>query len=286
LKTGLLYSMVEGFKGLRRAKFSAFVASSTIFLSLVLIGIFIVFILNIQRVITQIQSRMELEIFIDNSFTMDQAEKLEKKILAVNGIDSARFISKAEAAKIFNQQFGQDIFEILDENPLPASFQAKLKPTFRSAANASKISAQLSQLDGVDEVFYRKDLLTIIEKYIQIFLIVILGIGLLLGTGAVFLVSNTTKLIIFSRINVIQIMKLVGATRRFIRRPFLVEGIVQGLVGGSVAALFFYSLSKAVKLEIPGLILIDQKNYPLLIILGILFGLWGSLLALRKFLKY
>lgn len=286
MNTGFSYTIVEGFKGLRRAKFSTFVSISTIFSSLVLIGVFVIFILNIQRFVSQIQSRMELEIFIDNSYTIEQVEELKKRIFAVTGIDSIRYVSKADAAEIFKQQFGHDIFEILEENPLPSSFQVKLKPNFRSAANAQQISEQLSQLAGVDEIFYRQDLLIILEKYIRIFLIVILGIGLLLGTGAIFLVSNTIKLIIFSRSNIIQIMKLVGATRRFIRRPFLIEGIIQGLIGGSLAALFFYLILKVVKLEIPGLIFIDQKSYPFLIILGIIFGLIGSLFALRKFLKY
>ncbi len=229
---------------------------------------------------------MELEIFIDNSYTIEQVEELKKRIFTINGIDSVRYVSKADAAEIFKQQFGQDIFEILDENPLPSSFQVKLKLTFRSTANAKKISDQLRQLEGVDEVFYRQDLLIILEKYIRVFFIVILGIGILLGTGAIFLVSNTIKLIIFSRTNIIEIMKLVGATRRFIRRPFLIEGIIQGLIGGFLASLFFYFTLKVIKLEISGLILIDQKKYPFLVMLGILFGLIGSILALRKFLKY
>jgi len=282
----LLYSLTEGFKGLRRAKFSAFVAISTIFLSLILIGVFIIFILNAQRLVNRIQSRMELELFIDNSYTMERIEELKKSIFTITGIDSVRYVSKDEAVEIFKQQFGQDIFEILDENPLPSSFQVKLKPTFRSAVYAKKISEQLNQLEGVDEVYYRQDLLIILEKYIQLFVGVIFVIGLLLAAGSIFLVSNTIKLIIFSRSTIIEIMKLVGATRRFIRRPFLVEGIIQGFIGGSLAALFFYLILKIIKLEIPGLILINQKNYPLLIILGILFGLIGSLLALRKFLKY
>ena len=250
-----------------------------------LIGIFIIFILNARRVIARIQSRMELEVFIDNSYTMIQVEVLRQRILNIDGIDSVRYVSKEEALEIINQQLNQDILEILDENPLPSSFQVKLKPSVRSAANAQQISDQLNQLEGVDEIFYRQDLLIILEKYIRIFLIIVLGIGLLLGMGAVFLVSNTIKLIIFSRSNIIEIMKLVGATSRFIRRPFLIEGVIQGLIGGCLAALVFYLILKIVKLEIPGLILIDPKSYPALIILGIIFGLFGSLFALRKFLR-
>jgi len=229
---------------------------------------------------------MEMEIFIDNSYTGEQIENLRQNIIRIAGIDSVRYISKEQAAEIFKQQFGQDIFEILDDNPLPSSFHIKLKPTFRSATNAQKISEEINKLEGVDEVLYRRDLLIILEKYIRIFVGAVLGIGVLLAVGSILLVSNTIRLIIFSRSNIIEIMKLVGATRRFIRRPFLVEGIIQGLVGGFLAAVFFFFILKVVKVEIPGLILIDQRNYTILIILGILFGLIGSLLALRRFLKY
>ena len=110
--------------------------------------------------------------------------------------------------------------------------------------------------------------------------------GSLLAFGSIVLISNTIKLIIFSRRTIIEIMKLVGATRTFIRRPFVVEGVVQGLSGGILAALFYYLIFKVIKLEIPGLILIDQRIYSILILLGFLFGLLGSIFALRKFLKY
>jgi len=286
LIAGLLYSIAEGLKGLRRAKFSAFVSISTIFLSLILIGVFIILILNARRIVNQVQSRVEMEIFIDNSYTIEQILALRLRILGIDGVDSVRYVSKQQAAEIFKQQFGQDVFEILDDNPLPSSFQVTLKPSFRSVSLAEQVAQQLQALEGIDEVFYRQDLLVILEKYIRLFVIIVFGIGALLAAGSIFLVSNTIKLIILSRSQIIEIMKLVGATRRFIRRPFLVEGVIQGLIGGSLAALCFYLIQKAIKFEIPGLIIIDQKNYPILILLGFLFGLLGSLLALRKFLKY
>jgi len=278
--------MAEGFKGLCRAKFSAFVAISTIFFSLILIGSFIIFIFNIQQLINQIQSRMELEIFFDNSYTMEQIEKLHQQLINTEGIESAYYVSKEEAANIFIKQFGQDIFEILNENPLPPSFQVRLKPNFRTSIKAKNLSDKISKLEGVDEVLYRQDLLLLLERYIRIFIIIILSIGLLLAVGSIFLVSNTIKLIIFSRSKIIEIMKLVGATRRFIRQPFLVEGVIQGAIGGSLAALIFYIAFRIIKIEIPGLIFFYQNNYLILTFLGIIFGLIGSLLALRKFLKY
>ena len=286
MSRGYLYSIVEGFKGLKRAKFSASVSIFTIFLTLILIAVLLIFIFNVNRVVSQIQSRMELEVFIDNSFTQEQVDSLNQQISRIEGVESVHFVSKEEAAAIIEKQLGQDVFKILDENPLPASFQIKLKPSFHSAQKTQIIFDNLLKLNGIDDILYRHDLLALLEKYIHIFLIIMIIIGTLLAFGSIVLVSNTIKLVIFSRRTIIEIMKLVGATKSFIRRPFVVEGIVQGIAGGVLASLFFYGLFKIIKLEIPGLILIDQRIYPILLFLGFLFGFVGSMSAIRKFLKY
>lgn len=286
MSSGFLYSIGEGLKGLRRAKFSSFVSIVTIFVSLVIIGLFVVFIFNVNLILNQIRSRMELELFIDNSFTNEQIEKLRSEILNVAGVDSVRYISKALAADIFKQEVGQDIFEILDDNPLPPSFQVRLKPEFQSSLKIEKISSQLTTLEGIEEVLYRRDIIAILERYFRLFLMMSLGVGLMLAIGSIFLIYNTIKLIIFSRRSVIDIMKLVGATRAFIRRPFIVEGIIQGMIGGGLAALFFNLLSRIIKNNIPELIVGTQTVYALLIILGGVFGFVGSAFALRKFLKF
>ncbi|MDZ7318114.1 MAG: ABC transporter permease [candidate division KSB1 bacterium] len=286
MSRGYLYSIVEGFKGLRRAKFSAFVSISTIFLALCLIGVFTILVLNVRHFVNQLKSKLELEVFVDNSLVEEQLAALQQQIAGLAGVDSVRYISKEQAAAIFKQEVGQDIFVILDDNPLPPSFQIKLQPTFQSSAQAMRLAATLRQLPGVDEVIYRHDLLVRLEQYSRLLLIIILGIGVLLAIGAIFLVYNTIKLIILSRRSVIEIMKLVGATQRFIRRPFMIEGMIQGLIGSSLAALLFYALATGLKDEIAGLITVDRMLYPGLILGGIFLGLVGSLLALRKFLKY
>jgi cell division transport system permease protein len=286
LSAGIVYSILEGFRGLKRAKFSASVSIFTIFLTLVLITILLIFIVNVHRIVNQIQARLELEIFVDNSFAAAQINSLLERIKNVEGIEAVRFVSKEEAADFVKQQFGQDVFEILDENPLPASFQIKLLPAFRSAKTVKIVIDKLLKLEGIDDILYRHDLLVLMEKYMKIFLIIMIIVGSVLAAGSVILVSNTIKLIIFSRRSIIEIMKLVGATRGFIRRPFIVEGIVQGTAGGLLASLLFYLLFKIIKIEIPGMLLIDQRIHLILLLLGFLFGLLGSIFALRKFLKY
>ncbi len=283
---GLIYSFGEGLRGLRRARFSSTISVFTIFLSLIIIAVFLIVIINVRSIVTQIQSRMELEAFIDPTFSEEQIQELESQIKNLQAIEQIKYISKQQAAEIFKKEVGRDIFEILDDNPLPASFQIRLKPEFRSAGRTKEIFDQLLSLDGIDEIIYRHDLLVLLEKYMHIFVIFIAVIGAMLGLSSIILVSNTIKLVIFSRRKIIEIMKLVGATRGFIRRPFLIEGILQGLTGGILAALFMYGVFKIVNIEIPNIIFIDERIYWLLVALGVFFGFAGSIIALRKFLKY
>ncbi len=283
---GLIYSIAEGLKGLNRAKFSASISVITIFLSLIIIAIFLIFIFNVHLVATQIQARMELEVFIDNSFTEEQIAELSDNIKSIEGIERIGYVSRERAAEIFREHFGEEMFEILEENPLPRSFHIKLKPSFLSSNKSQQILNEIVKLDGVDEILYRHDLLVMLEKYMNLFIIIMMMIGFLLALGSIILVSNTIKLIIFSRQNIIEIMKLVGAKKSFIRRPFLVEGLIQGITGGVLAVLFLYGLIKVIKLELTEIILIDERIYYILLILGTFFGLIGSIIALRKFLRY
>ena len=196
---GFLYTIIEGLKGLKRAKFSASVSIFTIFLTLILIAILLIFIFNVHRIVSEIQSRMELEIFIDNSYTREQIDSLQQRIEKIEGIETIRYVSKDEAAEFIKEQFGSEVLEILEENPLPASFQVALLPPARTTTAVERIINELLRLDGIDDILYRHDLLVLLEKYMHIFLILMFIIGTLLAFGSIVLISNTIKLIIFSR---------------------------------------------------------------------------------------
>ena len=282
----MFYSLKEGFSGLLRTKVSTTIATSVICLSLIVIGVFLIFISNTKRLVDSIQERIALEVFIDNSFDAEKIEKLRQQLSEIEGIKKIVYVSKEEAAEFFKQQFGQDIFEISEENPLPASFQVMLMESFLSSANARKIVDLIQEMDGVDEVLFRQELMYLLEKYLNFFFIISLSIGGLLVLGSIMLVSNTIKLVILSRIKIIETMKLVGATRGFIRRPLIVEGILQGLIGSILAVAFFYASMKIVDLEIPKLIAIDREIFGIIFVLGIALGILGSLLAIQRFLKY
>ena len=282
----LLYSIKEGLEGFRRARLASFVSISIVAVSLILVGTFLVISVNMTRLVRGIQKRMSLEVFIDNTLTDDEIATLENEIRAIEGIYEVEFISKEKAAQTFKEEFGENIFEILDENPLPSSFRLALDVDFRGAQAADAIVQGINELKGVTEVVYRAELFRLIDRYIDILITSILVIGILILLGSLIVISNTIRIIIHSKRAIIAVMKLVGATPSFIRRPYLVEGMVQGMVGGGIAALILFAIVKISHIEMPGLLYIENEIYGIIILIGIVFGWFGSLYAVRRLLRY
>jgi len=282
----LLYSMKEGLEGFRRARLSSFVSVSIVAVSLTLVGVFLIATVNMTRLVRSIQKRMSQEVFIDNSLNEDGIEKLENEIRSLDGINDVEFISKEKAAQTFKDEFGENIFEILEENPLPSSFRIDLNQEYRSAVNAEKIVEQLNNLNAVNEVVYRAEIFRLIDRYIGILAMVALVVGILILIGSLFVISNTIRIIIHSKRTIIDTMKLVGATPAFIRRPFLVEGMLQGIAGGGIAAVVIFLFAKWSNIEMPGLIQIDKEIYGILLLTGLVFGWVGSLSAVKRLLRY
>jgi cell division transport system permease protein len=137
-------------------------------------------------------------------------------------------------------------------------------------------------------VIYRRTLLELIEKRSRMFMLGSLLIGIILTTGAVFLVSNTIRLAIFSRRKIIDTMRLVGATQMFVRMPYVIEGLAQGITGGAISALLLYALltvaSRFLGPDLSEFVVVEQTFYFVIVGAGLLLGLTGSLISIRKFL--
>ena len=279
------YIIKEGLSGFRRAKLSTAVSVLTISISLILLGTFAIVTRNTAALVETIRNKVELEAFLDEPLKQAESDSLHNRIINITGVEKVTFVSKEDAAKVFKQEFGEDIHKILDFNPLPPSFKISLKEGYRTAEKAEEIQKRIRQLKGVDDVVYRKALLQFIDRRARTFSLVALGLGILITLSAVFLVSNTIRLAIYSKQQIIQTMKLVGATPGFIRLPFILEGITQGFLGGVIASVFIYLLVEVAfprfAPELTELLSADYLLYSALIIVGIVFGFIGSLFSIR-----
>lgn len=282
------YAIKEGLSAFRKAKLAALGSIITIAISLLLLGLFYVIAVNTSRVISGIQERVEMEVFLEQPASTRTVDQLRAEILAIPGVADAQFISKDEAARIFKREFGEDIGTVLEFNPLPSSFKITLEEPARTSSRAEEIHQQVAALNGVETVIYRRDMLEFIEKQARTLYLVGLALGLLIAVSAIFLVSNTIRLTIYAKRKAVQTMKLVGASRWFVRFPFVIEGLVQGALGGAIAAgILYYSLSFATAFVSPDLaqfVAVGPSFYGMVVVVGIGLGLFGSMISVRKFI--
>lgn len=281
----ILYTLREGISGFKKARLLTSLSILTVFISLTFLGLFLIAATNGVRIMKSLRARIDLEVFLDESLDFRDVQGLGRKIRGLKGVKRARFISKEEAAEEFKAEFGEDILDVLGENPLPPSFRVELKEGYRTIDAIEGLSKAIEGMDGVEEVVYHKRLINLVEKYINIALIIYLVLGVIVGVASVVLVSNAIRSTIFARQEVIEIMKLVGATDGFIRRPFLVEGMTQGLLGGVLAAGFLLLFIKGIQFLLPDLILLEKELLLLIILFGGLLGLIGSRFSLNRYLR-
>ena len=282
------YVMKEGFSGFRRAKLSMFAAVFAISVSLLLLSFFAILLVNANSIVESLRNKVEMEAFIGDQLSPDDVTNLKIQIELLDGIKEARFISKEAAATIFKEEFGEDIYKVLNFNPLPASFKIFLKDGYKTAKKAEVIYNQVKALRGVDDVIYRKQLLDMLDNRGMTFLWITFGIGVFIALSSIILVANTIRLAIYAKRKIIQTMKLIGATRMFIRIPFMIEGLVQGVIGGLVAAgvvfIVFNYLERWMSVSLSDFVHVEPLYYGLILGVGCSLGLIGSLVAVRRFI--
>ncbi len=279
----------EGFLGLRRARVSAAIATLTITISIILIGLFLIITLNLSRYLEVVKGRLEIEVFLDDSFSEQKIQSIKEQLDSIPGVAHIVFISKEMALREFNRLFDQgpeDYFETLGFNPLPISFRLKLAPDYLTTGLTEQVVSAITKINGIKEADIRYDrrILLLIENNIKLAVAIDIVVGAIICLSALLLVSNNIRLIILSRRKLIQTMKLVGATRRFIQAPLFIQGVIQGLLGGLVASGFLFLIVRVSSIEVRHLIVINWQLYPLLVILGVVLGFLGSFTAVRRYL--
>ncbi|MCS6988053.1 MAG: permease-like cell division protein FtsX [Chloroherpetonaceae bacterium] len=285
----LRYILSESVSGFRRAKLASAISVATIGVSLVLFGAFATLALNASRVLSEIRSRVEVEFFLSESLKEKDARALAASLRNETPVQTAIYVSRDSAAQIFKAEFGEDIVSILGSNPLPPSIKVRLKSDYATLDSLERFVASVKGREGVVEARYNREFLAGLDRNARVLFFVAVGVGLLLSLASIALVSNAIRLIIMNKQEIVRTMFLVGATQSFIRAPFLIEGALQGFLGGLLAIGLLAALNVSVYQIRPdiyeAIALPDYRVYALLAALGFLLGLLGSAIATRKFLS-
>ena len=285
----LSYLLAESVSGFKRTKLSSIVSIMTICIALLLLGVFVVVTTNAARFVDALRTKVELEAFLREPISPVELDSLRAAVRAIEGVASVTYVSKEDAAKIFKEEFGEDVLDVLTFNPLPPSLRINLAPGSITAAGTRAVNDRVTAMAGVDTVIYRRALVELIDRRAEQFNTVTLGLGLLIGLSAILLVSNTIRLAIYAKRKLIRTMELVGATWSFIRLPFLLEGVLQGVLGGAVATVILYlvidRLLPALSQEIAGYHQVRPGFYFLILAAGIALGLVGSVISVIRFIR-
>lgn len=277
------YSIKEAVAGFKRARVSTFITILIVSFLLFMITFFSVLMLNVNRIIGVLHANHDLQAFISNTLNRDDIVVMQSKLSEINGVSKVEYISKENAAKEFIAEFGDDIFSILDENPLPASFVITIDNDLTD--NQKQIFVKnIEQFDGIDEVIILGGTLNLLVKLSNVSQKLFFILTIFVAFGSLLIVSNTIRLIILERKQIIDTMKLVGATQEFIQRPYIIEGLIQGLFGGLFSSISVFLIIKIVNYNWPGIIFFPFFYYLLIIGAGFLLGFFGSLIAIKRFL--
>ena len=283
-----LYLVSEGIRSLWRTQTTALAPISVIGIAASFVVFSAVVGENISGIIQIARGQYEFQVFFSEDVDNIRAAELVDQIGAIEGIMSASLITKEEAADIFQREFGENIFDLLEENPLPPGSVLKLQQPKDRRIEVNPIIKQIELVEGVDEVRYQERLISLIERYYEGFFAAVTALAAAILFGTVILISNTIRLSIYARRDLIRILKLVGATDRFVGFPFMIEGILEGFFGSLVAVAVSYGFVEGsnyfLSLFTQYRLVWQFQIVALLVGVIVFFSFVGSMRAVRKFL--
>ena len=231
-----IFLLSEGIKNLWRNKLTSFSAIFSIFLTLVIAGSLVIISQNTNKVIEYLRDKYKIEVFFKDNVPIQKVEVVVASFNQIKGVRSTTLITKNDAEKIFKSQFGEDIMNLVGYNPLPVSCVVNIVKDDINKININPIVNKLKSYVEVDEVNYQGRIIFQIESYYQKFIRIMSLILVTVIFITIFTISNTVRLTIYSREKLIESLQLIGATRAFIKAPFIIEGILHGFIGTILAS--------------------------------------------------
>ena len=274
----------------RRLKTSYFTTVASITLVLFVLGLIGLLVLNSQKLSQTLKENLGFTIVLKENTLAAEITSLQNTLQEMPAVKSMEFVSSEEAAQILTEELGEDFVSFLGYNPLFPSIEVRMHAAFANPDSLKVFETRILENNLVREVHYQQDLVSLINENVRAISIGLIAFSVLLLLVAVILINNTIRLSIYSKRFLIKSMQLVGATGSFIRKPFVVSGILQGIVGSVAANLMLLAVIYVASLHIPGIM--ELQDVRLLWALAVYVMLTGvfiswisTFFAVRKYLK-
>jgi cell division transport system permease protein len=259
-------------------------------LVLFMLGLFGLILLHARKLSNYVKENIGLTLMITENAKEADIQLFQKTLDASEFVRSTKFVSKENAAKILQKELGEDFVGFLGYNPLLSSIELKVKADYANNDSLGKISSKLKQNKIVNEVFYQKSLVDVINENLRKISFFLLGFSGLLLIIAIALINNTIRLSVYSKRFLIKTMQLIGATQHFIRKPFIIKGIIQGVISAAVAIILLIFTIGFARKQVPELVDLQDIDmflslFLFVIILGVFLAWISTYFAVRKYLK-
>ncbi len=279
-------------KSVTKRKLRSSYATSIISISLVLflLGLVGLLLLNARRLSTHVLENLGFTIVLKDDAKEVDIIRLQKNLDAKAYVKSTDYITKEEAARETSEELGEDFIEFLGYNPLPASIVVKFYAGYANTDSIAAIEKELQRFDEVEEVMYQESLIHLVNENVRKISLIILGFSAVMFFIAIALVNNTIRLSVYARRFLINTMQLVGATRSFIRKPFLIKSAEHGIYAALIAILLLIGVIYLIQREFMELISFEDIDilgvlFLGVIILGIVLNWISTYFAINKYLR-
>lgn len=283
----------RAFKDMWANRFLNAITVVTVALSILIVGAFALFFVNASAVLSLWTKEIRIMAYLETDMTPEAVDRLGTEMAGMPGVGEVRFVSKEQAMERLREGMaeGSALLDSLEENPLPDAYEVHMAEAFRNRQRFESLARGIAGMAGVSEVEYGREWLNRFVRIVDLFRLAGLAMGGLFFLAAAFIVANTVRLVLYSRRDEIDILRLMGGSEGFIRGPFYMQGLLQGALGGAAGmGMLFGGFRFVADKMAEGGGFLPVQFLPDEMILGILLGSmgvgWiGSYISLRQVLR-
>jgi len=271
----------------KRAPLLSALSVTTIAFSLFVLGLFGLVVVNLQDALHSVEERVEIVAYILPGTPIEATAQALKDVEAFPEVQTAMYVSEEEALTRARAELVEfrDVLRELERNPLPASIEVKLKPGFRDADHVAAVAERMSGFGFIDDVRFGRDWVERLDRLRQLAAAVGIVVGAAFAVVAIIIIGTTIRMAVLQRGREIAIMRLVGATDGFVRRPFLLQGAIKGLLGGAVALGLSFAAYLLINRYLLQSSFFTQEEALAIVAFGAIIGLLGSATSVGRHLK-